>query len=504
MTNVVVAWRKFDQPASGIRNGGFAASFDGGASWSVNQLPALPTQSRTDPVLEVDSQGNFYYQSMLLPLGLTSVFKSTDGGVTWGSPVDQFYGDKNWLVVDKTGGISNGHIYSIWRPGEPDPNPNYIPRFFNRSTDGGLSYQEPADLLPVTRLGFGRPAIGSNGDVYLFEINEAPTFSDFTLGLYRGGHYFLKSTNAKDPAGSPTFTAQQIDMGGRDAILFDINHHVPNPIGGHGDVQIAVDHSTGPTRGNIYLMAHVVPDGWQSGGDPLDVHFVRSVDGGDTWSTPIRLNNDAASANAFQWFPMLGVAPNARVDAVWYDTRDGVVPSQYRQSRLYYAYSWDGGLTWHGNQPVTPIFDTHLPYKIVNGEERQSDKLGDYTQLISDADGAHVAYTATYNGEQDIYYVKIFPDCNGNGLSDVLDIQSRRSGDVNASHVPDSCENVVVPGDLDNDKDVDTLDQQILMAARNRPASGLGDPRDLDRNGVINALDIRKQTLLCTRPRCAQ
>lgn len=500
--NVVVGWRKFDQPATGIRNGGFATSFDGGNSWSVGQLPALPTESRTDPVLEVDSQGNFYYQSMLLPYSITSVFKSTDGGGSWSSPVDQFYGDKNWMVIDKTGGASDGHIYSIWRPGEPNPDPNYVPRYFIRSTDGGLSYQEPDTLLPASRLGFGRPAVGPDGEVYLFEINEAPLFTDFNLGIFRGGHYFLKSSDARDPNLSPTFDVRQIDMGGHDAILFDASHHVPNPIGGHGDVQIATDRSAGPARGTIYLMAHVVPDAWVAGADPLDLHFVRSLDGGDTWSAPVRINDDAPAANSFQWFPMLDVAPNSRIDALWYDTRDGSAPTQYRQSRLYYAYSWDGGATWSPNQPVTPVFDTHLPYNIVNGEERQADKLGDYTQVISDAAGAHVAYTATYNGEQDVYYLKVFPDCNGNGLSDVLDIQARRSGDIDASHIPDSCENIVVPGDLDGDRDVDQLDVTLLTAARNRPASGPTDPMDLDRNGVINALDVRKQILLCTRLRC--
>ena len=58
-------------------------------------------------------------------------------------------------------------------------------------------------------------------------------------------------------------------------------------------------------------------------------------------------------------------------------------------------------------------------------------------------------------------------------------------------------------GDLDKDGDVDKDDQNILFAARNTPAIGEGDPRDLDGDGVITGLDGRKQVLLCTRPRCA-
>jgi len=41
------------------------------------------------------------------------------------------------------------------------------------------------------------------------------------------------------------------------------------------------------------------------------------------------------------------------------------------------------------------------------------------------------------------------------------------------------------------------------MAARNTPASGPDDPRDLDGDGMITVLDARKLVLLCTLPRCA-
>ena len=63
------------------------------------------------------------------------------------------------------------------------------------------------------------------------------------------------------------------------------------------------------------------------------------------------------------------------------------------------------------------------------------------------------------------------------------------------------------PGDLDGDGDVDRDDLNIILAARNQPADdetyGEGnDPRDLDGDGMITALDARKLVLLCTCPRC--
>lgn len=491
--NIVIGWRRFE-PFSTVKQAGYGYSFDGGISWGTDVLPVVAGTERTDPVLDVDSAGNFYYQSMAHgATNASSVFRSDDGGLTWSEPVHQFTGDKNWLAIDKTGGDSNGNIYSTWRTsGSAGSDPNYLPKYFIRSADGGLSYREPDQALPIPAFGFGRIAIGPAGEVYLSGIDET-VLSVNSIGLIRGGHYFLKSVNAKDPASSPTFTARKVDMGGNVIGLYA--PATPNPLGALGDLQIASDQS----NGNIYMLTHAQAYAWQPGDDPLDVYFVRSSDGGETWSHPLRVNDDAPGANAFQWFPMLGVAPNARIDAVWYDTRNG----NGGISQLYYAYSWDGGLSWSGNHAVTPAFNTHLPTLLVNGEARQGSKMGDYTQLVSDADGAHIAYTATYNGEQDVYYLRVFPDCNNNGVSDVADIQQRRNGDTNNNHQPDTCENITVIGDVDGDKDVDRLDINLVNAAKNQPASGPSDSRDLDHNGVINVLDARKQSLLCTRPRCA-
>jgi hypothetical protein len=35
--------------------------------------------------------------------------------------------------------------------------------------------------------------------------------------------------------------------------------------------------------------------------------------------------------------------------------------------------------------------------------------MGDYITMVSDNTGANVAYTATFNGEEDIYYVRVAP-----------------------------------------------------------------------------------------------
>ena len=77
---------------------------------------------------------------------------------------------------------------------------------------------------------------------------------------------------------------------------------------------------------------------------------------------------------------------------------------------------------------------------------------------------------------------------------------------TDAAGNPASCSTtftVYQTGDLDQDGDVDSLDGRIILAARNTPASGPYDPRDLNGDGQITVLDASRLTTLCTRARCA-
>jgi RHS repeat-associated protein len=58
--------------------------------------------------------------------------------------------------------------------------------------------------------------------------------------------------------------------------------------------------------------------------------------------------------------------------------------------------------------------------------------------------------------------------------------------------------------DLDADADVDRADIGAIMARRNQPAQGAGDPADADGNGWIDADDARQCVLQCTLARCAE
>ena len=107
---------------------------------------------------------------------------------------------------------------------------------------------------------------------------------------------------------------------------------------------------------------------------------------------------------------------NGRIDVVWNDTRanPGSVNSQ-----LFYSYSEDAGTTWSPNVVVGPSWNPLVGWP-------QQNKIGDYSGMISDNSGASLAFAATFNNEQDVYFLRIprFPvgDLNCDGVVNFDDI----------------------------------------------------------------------------------
>jgi subtilisin-like proprotein convertase family protein len=416
--NMVIGWRQFATVTSNFREAGWAYTFDGGHTWTAGVLQG--GIFRSDPVLDVDSHGTFYYQSLRLGQysPLEDVFRSSDGGVTWTTPISAFGGDKNWIAVDRTGGASDGQIYGIWQPEGACCGLNLL----TRSTNGGASYESPVPVAGSP--GLGILAVGPSGEVYATGVEG-------TAGLDFNHFVVAKSVDAGNPLATPTFAGGRVNLAG--SLKANIGSTSgPNPGGAVGQANVAVDASAGASRGNVYVSSSVGTAGLN---DPTDVSFIRSTDGGTTWSSPVRVNDDPSPAN-WQWFAAHAVAPNGRIDMIWNDTRNTGQPNL---SQLFYAYSWDGGATWSANVAVSPVFDTSVGYP-------QQDKIGDYPSIVSNDAGADVAYAATFNNEEDIYYVRVFPDCNGNGVSDVTDIANATSQDCDGNHVPDECQTGVICG----------------------------------------------------------
>lgn len=367
-TRMAIGWRQFDSIRSNFRQAGFAYSTNSGANWTAGKIQ--PGVFRSDPVLGVDSDGDFFYLSLDSDFD-SEVFPSLNHGVTWGAPVFAEGGDKPWMTIDRTGGPGQDHFYHAWSAGGFTTIPN-----FNRSINGGASFLPPSMVPNSPR--FGTLDYAADGTLYIVGINDAMS----------GGIAVARSTDAQNGT-TPTFTVAHPILGG--TLRGGIS---PNPEGLLGQLWIAVDRSTGPRAGWIYVLASVL-----TATDPMDVHFIRSTDGGATWSAPVRVNDDPTGTRAHQWFGTMSVSPDGRIDAVWNDTR-GSADSTI--SALYYSCSTDGGATWSANEQASPTWNSLV------GFPRQK-KIGDYYHMISDPGGADLAYAATFNNEQDIYYLRISP-----------------------------------------------------------------------------------------------
>src|SRR5438046_5100571 len=382
-SKMAIGWRQFNNVASNFRQGGWGYTTDGGTTWT---FPGVLEDNvfRSDPVTNSDETGTFFYLSLLQTF-CENVYRSTNGGQSWTElQADGLAegGDKQWFTIDKTGGPGHGFQYQS----SDGINCSGSGVQFQRSTDGGITWQAPI-LIPNEPTD-GTLDVDSNGNLFIGGEGFSPFFC-------------VRSSNAQIGNQTPTFDqVTQVDMGG------ELSGGGINPAGLDGMVFLALDHSGGPTNNNIYMLASVAPPGRNT----TDVMFVRSTDGGLTFSAPVKVNDDPVNPSKWHWFGTFSVAPNGRLDAVWHDTRNA---ANNTDSQLFYSYSTDAGVTWSPNVAVSN------PFNPFEGYPNQS-KIGDYITIVSDDAGGNVAYSATFNfnpnrgqHEEDVYYVRVSPSGGG-------------------------------------------------------------------------------------------
>ena len=366
--NMAIGWRQFDTISSNFRQAGYAFSTDSGLTWTTGVIE--PGIFRSDPVLDADNYSKLFYYSLSTAVGYTcELFNSIDGGATWLGLVPAYGGDKGWMTIDRTESVGEGNIYCFSRNGVATT------IVMTRSTDGGNFFQ-PLVTVPENP-GRGTLAVGVDGVLYAAGLS-------FNSGQFA----FARSTNAPDSLATPVFEfSTQLNLGGQFS-----SYTGPNPGGLLGQTIVACDNSGQSGDSTVYVLSSVDPPGV----DPLDVNFIRSTNRGLSWSSPIRINDDPGTS-AWQWFGTMSVAPNGRIDVIWLDTRDD--PGTYLSS-LYYSFSEDNGQTWSPNERLSIAFDPHVGWP-------QQNKMGDYFDMISDDNGASLAWAGTFNGEEDVYYSRI-------------------------------------------------------------------------------------------------
>lgn len=239
--------------------------------------------------------------------------------------------DKNHLWVDtKKGSPYENYIYDAWTD-FGGPHDNQV--VFKRSTDGGDTWDNKISLSDAVNAGSHCQGVnlssGPNGEVYAaFAVYDGGPLTEKAIG-------FCKSTDG-GATFEPAFRAINNIYGIRAVGVPQNMRTASFPV-------MDVDISNGPYSGNIYIVwpNKGVP-GVNSGND-IDVYMIRSTDGGNTWDTAIRVNQDPIGQGKTHYQPWLSVDPvNGVLSVVFYDNRNTAA----NQAEAWVAVSNNGGETW--------------------------------------------------------------------------------------------------------------------------------------------------------------
>lgn len=321
-------------------------SNDGGLTWTRTTMTST-YGVWGDPVIEVDTNSDFYFLHLSNPPFGTGNWidrivcqKSTDQGATWtpgtytglnGTKVQ----DKHWTIVDRT----NNNMYVTWTQfdeydtNDPNKKSNIM---FSKSVDAGATWSAAVKINVIdgdcvdsdNTVEGATPAVGPNGEVYV--TWAGPNGLVFNRSLDQGTTWLNTEIPISNMPGGWDYT-------------------IPGLMRCNGLPVTKCDLSGGPNHGTIYV-------NWsdqRNGTNNTDIWLAKSVDGGNTWSAPIKVNDD--SGNHHQFLTWMDVdQTNGDLFFVFYDRRN------YTDAKtdVYLAISQDGGLTFYNRKisesPFTP------------------------------------------------------------------------------------------------------------------------------------------------------
>jgi len=315
--------------ATGFVSEGVYVTTNRGASWfGSDTCKGNPiTFHSGDPGIAIDKDGRFLLIRLGTTPGLYSHF-STDNGLTWSGQRTVAIDDQYRATLASDGNPTSGfygRAYAVWIRFSPP-----YPAVFSYTNDGGNTWASitQVNAPAASQLGAGGEiAMGLNGMVnvcWARAISISPFTEDF-VG-------FASSTNG----GTSWFVRENaFDMNGIKGMLAQKGN-----IRADGLPRIDVDKSGGLRNGWIYITTtqrNLTP----AGTDP-DIILNRSSDGGTTWSSGIRVNQDAVNNGKIQYFPAIHVDDGGGVNVIYYDDRATTTDSAY----VTLSRSTDGGTTW--------------------------------------------------------------------------------------------------------------------------------------------------------------
>ena len=321
--------------------------------------------------------------------GAVLVARSADMGDTWDTVVVRNAREKTGndtenirpvqsIAVDAHGG-KDDVIYVTFARSLPNltaPNAAPASPMVAVSHDGGRTFADAVDLTDGV---FADQAVRDQAMAAVTTTTAAPGGTTTTTTIPPAGSKAAQPNQAANFGASGTRNGMiaRVDSKGTAYVIWptgtaNIN---PSPPGGLAlskstdggktwssalTIPFSYDNATGgpasaypqmainPKTGALHIVYNRNPNPDVTG--LSEVYDRASYDGGKTWSDPRVMSDDDPKNFGGQFFPNISIAPNGRVDVVWWDTRD---MQGLRATDAYYTYSNDDGRTWSKNIRIT-------------------------------------------------------------------------------------------------------------------------------------------------------
>jgi hypothetical protein len=321
----------------------FSFSSDGGLTWSKNvSIPNLSGGSFVgDPAVAIDGGGTMYAVCQQYGTGQIRLMTSIDKGVTWSAIRSvQSAPDKPWAG----GGTAEGTVFLSWLGSAAG---------IKRSLDRGLTW---GTIQPLGNIIHGTAIVTSTTGLVHVPYNLDSANNQ------------LRYLRSKD--NGVTYDAYRDLVADMGRFCFGCMPR-QHPIVG------AASDSTG--KFVAITWSSVMPGGQSDD----DVWLLYSKDSGDTWTRPLRVNDNTNTSRQFESW--VAVDEFGRVHVAWTDLRNG-------QNETWYTRSADPAAGFEPNLQITD-----------GRGSAATDFLGDYKGIVVQGSDVIVVWQDTRTDRGDIY-----------------------------------------------------------------------------------------------------
>lgn len=396
--NMVGSSKRFTDPATYSFSLSAYSTFDGGASWTeAAPLDLSGWAGTSDPAVAFDDVGGAYLLALPFgpgadtPLIGIAVYRSADGGKTWGAPelIHASSGDDKQGIVSDThqGSPFFGHVYGAWDDGTP----TQAALRFARTTDRGQHWRGAGNDPVGTALG---------NDSFSPELAVAPDGTLYVVWTNGTDMKFVKSTDGGETFSSPAVVASAITT--LDAAGLNAPDGFPELPGGIFRVTTIPAVAVGP-NGSVVVAWADYREGVSR------IYHRHSHNGGHTWEghasgVPLLTRAAASAANLHDFHPQLATTPDGLIGCAFYEF--GPMPTK-PLINVEMVASHDGGKTFADRVTVTDHpWDPAVDAPDSHGKPTTT-FIGDYFGLAASQLGFFPFWTDTRTGIQEIFTARV-------------------------------------------------------------------------------------------------